>query len=279
MEQVKKRKGKSQPTQLYLYISAVSFFISIISFILYFKYLKGDVNQRIGQQFFYLLLIVFGISVSALLFGVLKSYASLKGEKLSTTFRFTGPIVGVIITVLGGFYLPKDSSRVVTFRVFDPESNPITKGIVKLYIPNVPQQNVNDNGEAVFANLSEEYLTTKTKVSIACPGYKQIIIDTLLPKNSAIQFTLAKEQKVTLTGRVEDVRERPIKDVEISVEGTRFYTFTSADGTFELELNGFTIGEKVEIITSHSNFEDKSLILPLSATQITMQDLVLVPLE
>jgi hypothetical protein len=55
--------------------------------------------------------VLFGMAASALIFGIMNSYAPLvlhSGKCYS--YKLTGPVVGVVLTVLGGFMIPKVTS-------------------------------------------------------------------------------------------------------------------------------------------------------------------------
>src|SRR3954453_18553896 len=118
-------------TSTYLAISGVSLLVAISIGYYYFHNMVHSSTEEMDSRIFYLVLVLFGIAVSALIFGIMHSYASLKGIQSNVTYKFTGPVVGVILTVLGGFLIPKGSTnQFLTVRLFDEDRNPINRGSV-----------------------------------------------------------------------------------------------------------------------------------------------------
>ncbi|MDQ3845845.1 MAG: hypothetical protein M3342_17805 [Bacteroidota bacterium] len=268
---------KTTSINTYIGISVIGLLLSFLSLYFYFHNIQGNVTELTDQKFYYFILILFGVAISALLFGVMHSYAILKGEKLSAKYQFTGPIVGVILTVMGGFYLPKGNSEgIITFRIFDEQKNPVTHGTVSLYIPNVPEQKINNHGEAKFTDIPENHLLGNIRVNISSDGYRPLVIDTLLRTNHPIYFTLEKINNITVYGRVKDAGEYPINHVEISVDGTNQYTYSLTDGAYSLKLTGYSIGDEIDITTSHKDYEDKTFKLKIESPEV-IKDIILKP--
>src|SRR5664279_1936607 len=95
---------------VYLLISGISLVAAVAIGYYYFHNMIHSSTEKMDDRIFYLVLVLFGIAASALIFGIMNSYASLKGIQANVTYKFTGPVVGVILTVLGGFMLPKGST-------------------------------------------------------------------------------------------------------------------------------------------------------------------------
>ncbi len=92
-------------------------------------------------------------------------------------------------------------------------------------------------------------------------------------------FYLPKEPEIFIihiTGRVKTAAEIPISDAEISVDGTRFYTRSITDGTYNLELENYAKGVEITLTTSHQSFEDKTTAIKISAREMYL-DFVLNP--
>ena len=71
----------------YLYIAIVGCLVSLAVVYYYLQYVQGKVSGQTDQKIFYLILILFGVSASALVFGVMNSYAVLKGDRLEAKYR------------------------------------------------------------------------------------------------------------------------------------------------------------------------------------------------
>jgi hypothetical protein len=262
----------------YLYIAIGGFLVSLAVVYYYLQYVQGKVSGQTDEKIFYLILILFGISASALVFGVMNSYAVLKGEKLEAKYKFTGPIVGVILTVLGGFYLPKaPAEKIITIRAFDEMNKPVKDGEVKLYLPGyIRSQSIDNMGQAQFTDIPEAIISKKIRIDISSPGFLPVSIDTLLDYTSVpVQVMLSPVRTIVLYGRVKDAGEVPIRNVEVNAEGTRFSGTSVTDGTYSLRLEDYALGDVVTLTSSHRDFEDKTVTLRITATEMTNIDFVL----
>jgi hypothetical protein len=71
----------------------------------------------------------------------------------------------------------------------------------------------------------------------------------------------------------------PIRGVEINVDGTRYYAVSITDGSYNLRLEEYTLGDEITLTTSHKNYEDKTISLRINSPQITNQDIFLNPVS
>jgi hypothetical protein len=266
--------------KLYSIIASIGLLVSLSLVYYYLHSIQGKVNDTTDERIFYLILILFGISVSALVFGVLKTYATLTGTVQHTTLNMTGPGVGIVLVVLGGFYLPtKELNHIVTIRVFDQKKKPLTQGNIKIYLNDyIRTQSIDNVGQALFTGLPAEMLQNKLKIELSSPGYNTKTYDTVLTSSKAMNFTLALSEVIIISGRVKTAAEMPIKDVEVNVDGTRYYAKTATDGTYTLRLQEYTIGDEISITTSNENYEDKTLPLKLLTPEMKDQDIFLNPI-
>ena len=100
----------------YMLIAAASLIAAVGIGYYYFNFMKQGGTEKMDDRIFYLVLVLFGMAASALIFGIMNSYASLKGIQSNVTYKFTGPVVGVILTVIGGFMLPKGTTLINFFQ-------------------------------------------------------------------------------------------------------------------------------------------------------------------
>ncbi len=70
----------------------------------------------------------------------------------------------------------------------------------------------------------------------------------------------------------------PIRGVEISVDGTRYFTKSLTDGTYKLRLEEYTLGDEITVTTSHKDYEDKTISLRINSPDIVGQDIFLNPI-
>ena len=273
MENSKPPEQRPASQSTYLYIAITGFVVSIAVVYYYLQYIQGKISAQADQKIFYLILIIFGIAASALIFGVMNSYAVLKGEKMETKYKFTGPIVGVILTVIGGFYLPKAATeKIVTIRAFNEQNKPVNGGEVKLYLPGyIRTQSIDNTGQAQFADIPESIIDNKVRIDITSAGYLPMTLDTQLNYSHApIQVKLAPLTMILVTGKVKDAGEVPIRDVEVYVEGTKYSAHSITDGSYSLRLDDYSVGDVITLTTSHKNFEDKTVTVKINEPEMSL---------
>jgi hypothetical protein len=267
------------PVSGYSILAGIGFVISFLLVYYYLQSIQGKVSDEVDQRVFYLILICFGISVSALVFGVMNTYAVLTGKQQNMSLKMTGPGVGVILVVLGGLYLPQKSpERNVTIRIFDWKKNPVTDGEVKIYLKEyIRSQSVDKLGQALFAGIPSELIKNKMKIEVSSPGYATKYFDTLVTSTNPLELMLPLTTVVYISGRIKTAAEVPIKGVEISVDGTRYFAKSITDGSYKLRLEEYTLGDEITLTTSHKDFEDKTTLLRINSPNITNEDIFLNP--
>jgi len=263
----------------YLIISAVSLIAAVAIGYYYFHSMKQNGTEKMDNQVFYLVLVLFGIAVSALIFGIMNSYAALNGVQSGVTYKFTGPVVGVILTVLGGFMLPKGGTdQLLSVRVFDQDGKAVTKGNVSITFPQYQRQSsINDNGMVVFPQIPYDQLRNKIIINVTSDGYTPKTIDTLLSNFQPVDVTLDQAQVMRISGTVKDAADNPIRDVEVQVDGTPYAAKTINDGSFDIPIPGYHFGDRITLITSHPAYEDKSKQFDIESGEIENIEFVLNP--
>jgi hypothetical protein len=269
------------PVSGYSILAGIGFVISFLLVYYYLQYIQGKVSDEVDQRIFYLILICFGISVSALVFGVMNTYAVLTGKQQNMSLKMTGPGVGVILVVLGGLYLPqKAPEKNVTIRVFDWKNNPVTDGDVKIYLKEyIRAQSIDKMGQALFSGIPSEMMKNKMKIEVSGPGYATRNFDTLITSSAPLELTLPLTTVVFISGKVKTAAEMPIRGVEINVDGTRYYAISITDGSYKLRLEEYTLGDEITLTTSHKDYEDKTTSLRINSPNIQNQDIFLNPIS
>lgn len=269
------------PVSGYTLISIIGLLISLSLVYYYLQFIQGKVSDQVDQRIFYLILILFGISSSALVFGVMNTYAVLTGKKQDVQLKMAGPGVGVVLVVLGGFFLPHSATENnVTIRVFDWKKNPITQGDVKIYLNEyIRTQSIDKMGQALFSGIPADKIKTNMKIEVSSPGYATKSFDTLLTSTKPLELTLPLTTVVFISGKVKTAAEMPIRGVEISVDGTRYFSKSITDGTYNLRLEEYTLGDEISITTSHKNYEDKTMSLIIRSPEMKDQDIFLNPVS
>ena len=264
----------------YLIVSVISLIAAIGIGYYYFHYLRQSSTEKMDDRVFYLVLILFGMAASALIFGVMNSYASLKGIQANVTYKFTGPVVGVILVVLGGFMLPKGSNvQFLSIRLFDQDKNPLTRGKVTLSFPHYQRdESINEKGLVVFPEIPYDQLRNKIIINVVSDGYANVTIDTLLRNFDPIDLTLTQAKIIRISGTVKDAADRPIRDVEVAVDGTQYAAKTINDGSFDIPIPGYHFGDRITLVTSHPLYEDKTKEFDIESGEIDKIEFVLNPL-
>jgi len=270
---------KNVPAATYLLIAIVSLVAAVGIGYYYFHYMRPGGTEKMDDRVFYLVLILFGMSASALVFGIMNSYASLKGVEANVSYKFTGPVVGVILTVLGGFMIPKGSSeQMLTVRVFNEDKHPIKRGRVTLSFPHYQREaDVNEKGMVVFPEIPYDQLRNRILINVVSDGYASITVDTLLAGFDPVNLTVAQSKIMQVAGTVKDAAERPIKDVDITVDGTPFFAKSINDGSFRIPLPDYHFGDRISLVTSHPAYEDKVKEFTIESGEINKIEFVLNP--
>lgn len=280
MSTPKSSPQKTVPVGTYVLVSVVSLIAAIGIGYYYLHYMKQSGSEKMDDRIFYLVLVLFGIAASALIFGIMNSYASLKGIESNVTYKFTGPVVGVILTVLGGFMLPKGpNNQFLSIRVSDQDKNPVTRGTVTLSFPHYQRQaSINEKGMVMFPEIPYDQLRNKILINVVSDGYATINLDTLLANFDPVDLTLNQSRVIRISGTVKDAADRPIRDVGVVVDGTPFATKTINDGSFDIPIPGYHFGDRITLVTSHPLYEDKTKEFDIESGAIDKIEFVLNPL-
>ncbi len=280
MSTPKSSPQKTVPVGTYLLVSVVSLVTAIGTGYYYLHYMKQSGSEKMDDRVFYLVLVLFGIAASALIFGIMNSYATLKGIQSNVTYKFTGPVVGVILTVLGGFMLPKGSNvQFLSIRVFDQDKNPVTRGTVTLSFPHYQRAaSINEKGMVMFPEIPYDQLRNKIIINVVSDGYATMNLDTLLANFDPVDLTLNQSKVIRISGTVKDAADRPIRDVGVVVDGTPFATKTINDGSFDIPIPGYHFGDRITLVTSHPLYEDKTKEFDIESGKIDKIEFVLNPL-
>ncbi len=271
---------KTVSVTTYMLVSAVSLIAAAGIGYYYLNYMKKGGSEKMDDRIFYLVLVLFGMAASALIFGIMNSYATVKGIQADITYKLTGPIVGVVLTVLGGFMIPKGSSnQMLTIRIADQDKNAVAKGRVTLTFPHYQREaSVNEKGMVVFPEIPFDQLRNSITINVVSDGYASITIDTLLANFEPVYIKLMQAKIIRLEGTVKDAADRPIRDVDVMVDGTPYATKTINDGSFQIPLPDYHFGDRITLITAHPAYEDKQKVFKIESGQIDNIEFVLNPL-
>lgn len=130
---------------------------------------------EILSQFYYVVLVVWGLICALILFGIMKSYAHLKYKSLGGAIELGGPAAFAALVVLGGFWLaPSHDSFVLTIRPHGAHSALIASGIIRVEAGNKTYvEKIDENGEVHIIDFSKKFLGATIKVLPKIEGYEQ----------------------------------------------------------------------------------------------------------
>lgn len=188
-------------------------------------------------------------------------------------------IVGIagIVFLLSYFSRGREEGR-VTIRIFDGKKNPVTQGDVKIYLDEyVRTQSIDKSGQVLFTGIPPAMTEKKLKIEVSSTGYITRTFDTLLHKDDPIELVLPYSTVVYIRGKVKTAAEVPINGVEINVDGTRYYALSITDGSYNIRLEEYTMGDEITLTTSHPDFEDKTTDVKINSTEILNKDIFLNP--
>ena len=244
-------------------------------------YIYQQQQPGISSSMFFFLLVLFCASVAACTLSLAKSFALLKAQIPGPLQKWL-PLAIALLTFTAGtiFLAPGPSEKNFAIRLFDRNKNPITQGEVKIYLPEyVRSQSVDNVGQALFTGIPSTTFRNKMKIEISSPGYAAKTFDTLLRSSKTLNISLALSPVIFISGKVKTAAEQPIRGAEINVDGTRYYAMSVTDGTYNLRLEEYTLGDEVTITTSHKDFEDKTFSLRIQAPNMPGKDIFLNPLK
>lgn len=266
---------------IYSAIAIAGLGISISLLYYYLHSMQTGTADAASRRMFYLVLILFGISTGAFVFGIVNLYTVVRHKEKNVQLTMAGPATGLLLVILGSLFLaPQYAEDTVTIRVSDWKNNPLTQGNVKIYLNEyIRTQSIDNMGQALFTRIPAGATKNKIKIEVSSPGYATRNFDTLLVDAKPMELVLPLTTVVLISGRVKTAAELPIKGVEIDVDGTRYYAVSITDGTYNLRLEEYTLGDEVTLTTSHPDFEDKTILLRISSPNIQNEDIFLNPVK
>jgi hypothetical protein len=235
------RQTRRSTVARYAAVSLVSFLCGLV--VLSLMIWKAEKLTALGLtgNLFYVVLLPLGLAAAGFLFGVLRSYATYRGQYLGGVLELGGPVVAFALVVIGGFVLvpnlatfpltvyvhgergPQDlvlrnSGNVVLRLGLESRKEPIG-GDGQAYFLAIP---ANFRGQEVFAWVESEgfEVTGSQKRRLVGPS-----LDMPVQRKSGRVF-----------GRVRDENGSAVSGAEIRVAGVS--AWTDKEGPFEVAIPG-----------------------------------------
>jgi hypothetical protein len=158
------------------------------------------------DQVYYPVIILFGLVAAVVLFGVMKSYASLTVKQPGILLQLGGPAVVAVLVVFGGIrFVPRVGSFNVVVRPHAEGLPIISSGRIRLeYGANPAIRDLDSSGDAEFREIPHEYAGQTVRVLPDVEGYERVYQTvTLDPSKRVIDLPLTQENPTTkVSGRL-----------------------------------------------------------------------------
>ena len=223
-------------SHFYALLSGAAFLAALLLLVFMLWQAQSLSSLGLTGKLYYLILVPLGLAVAAFLFGLLKSYATYRGEVLGGTLELGGPVVVFwLVLVLGFWLVPNTTSFNVTVflhHVDSPGEPFLHPGKVLLRLGGDPRVSaISEKGEAYFIGIPSTFRTQRIPVQLLeTDGYEVAQSDIILD-GEGVQ--LAVQVKPALfRGYVKTPAGRPISAALVSLASSR--TYTDAGGYFEI---------------------------------------------
>jgi hypothetical protein len=242
--------NKTDPKQplsptFYLIVALVGFSFAVGFTFFYIYQVPKLVESGVQDRIFYLLLMPWGLSCAAFLFGAMRSYARYTYKDLGNVLEIGGPIVLFCLVMVGGFKLvsPPPETFDLAVQAHSSESSLITSGQITLDLPGHPHASIGPDGEANFKGLSAKLRGRPIRVLPKVDGYEE---KWLTPSvNGDVLTAELQAARPTFTQNASLVPPPPKgRIVQIRVDGQEVNAALNDLGEFKFTANG-SAGDRV----------------------------------
>ncbi len=237
------QKSKSLQPRSWVWISTAAFGVSVTLAILFMVHAQKLSSRGLTLTTYYLILIPFGLSVAAFLFGAMRSYARYVGKFSFGQLELTGPVVVFAMVVAGGMYLAKPQETfLLTVRVHGPggRADIIKSGSVILDLGSQRiTKDLNESGEIHFAEVPQKFSSRKIELLPQVEGFQRIEAEwpQTITANKIIYLALKPVKSIEVVkGMVVDRNGNPLANVDIILEGGKASAKSDAQGLFSLNI-------------------------------------------
>jgi hypothetical protein len=194
-------------------------------------------------QVFYLLLIPWGLSCAAFLFGAMRSYARFTYKRIGSVIELSGPVVLFCLVVIGGFKLvppqPETFDLTVRAHAADGKEAIIKSGKITIDLENDRRTAAfGPNGEANFKGIPPKFMGATIQILPQADGYEEKWLrGEVRGKVLDIALERAHLPLVLLHGTLMPAPARG-EELKIIVEGQPHEALADEFGRFEIPVNG-----------------------------------------
>jgi hypothetical protein len=206
---------------------------------------KADKLAALGltSNFYYLLLVLLGLTASGFLFGALRSYAKYSGQHFGGRLELGGGVVVFLLVIILGFRLLPASLNfpltVFVHGVAGPQELILrNSGHVVLDIGGDRRREpIGEKGQAFFPEIPSNFHGLSVNVSLDAPGYELANPAQKQVLDGPSLYLEVRRQPGHIAGRVQDENGMPLAGVGIRVAGLPT-VLTDSFGQFDVTVPG-----------------------------------------
>jgi hypothetical protein len=145
-------------------LSAVA--LALTGFAAWFIVERLDVLAQYIDKAYYIVLVVLGLGAAAFLFGAMRSYGSIKGERFGAGWEFGGPAAFALIVVLAGMELPSSAKPFdLTIRFMGIQPSAEDRAEVDLGVRHdFPE--IDRHGDAIVRGVDPTLMSKKIRIGL-----------------------------------------------------------------------------------------------------------------
>jgi hypothetical protein len=243
MRDDQQRLSKSSPASALPYagLALGAFLCGLLLLGILLGYARTIDVHGLTSSVYYLILLLFGCSVAAFVFGSLRSYARYVGHQLGGTLELGGPAVVLALVVIGGavFSNSREQFSVTIFVHGQAGQQDIilhdTCSVVLDLGSERRTGRLGDRGQVVFQSIPGIYRGKTVGIGFICADYEPVNpLSKYLLGSEAIYIAI-RPKPLIITGRVVDEMGAPVPGATVAIEGSAIVT--NGEGWFEETLS------------------------------------------
>ena len=191
---------------------------------------------------YYVALLPLGLSAAAFLFGALRSYGRYRGKQFGGMLELGGPVVGFLIVLILGFWLPAPASNfplTVYLHGSGGPQNMVLRGTGRIMIDiggsrrNAP---IGADGDAVFPEIPANFRNQEVPIVLDADGFELVDIHQKVHLSGSSVYVEVRRKQGQIRGWVQDDEGKPLAGASIALAGLT--TSSNESGYFELSIPG-----------------------------------------
>jgi len=235
------RKSQGHKIALYGCVSLISFLLGLLVLILMTWKAEKLTALGLTGNFFYVVLLPLGLAAAGFLFGVLRSYATYRGEHLGGVLQLGGPVVAFALVVIGGFVLVPNLATFPLTVYVHGEGGPQdlvlrNSGYVVLRLGlESRRQAIGEEGQAYFPAIPANFRGQEAPVWIESAEFEEIDAPERRLTPPSVDVSVRRKSG-RVSGRIQDKTGIAISGAEVRIAGLSVETDRA--GRFEIAIPG-----------------------------------------